>query len=98
MPAADPAMPEGHSEADVDSHHLRALLSDTADLAAVLDTEGKLGYLNRAGRRLLVLSDELETRPLSAFEVVAAADLRVLEAEVFPALQVDGFWTGNLTL
>ena len=95
---ADPAMPEGQRGADVHADHLRALLSDTGDLAAVLDTEGKVSYLNRAGRRLLVLSDGVESRPLSAFEVVAAADLRVLELEVFPALQIDGFWTGNLTL
>ena len=94
----DPAMPEGQRGADVHADHLRALLSDTGDLAAVLDTEGKVSYLNRAGRRLLVLSDGVESRPLSAFEVVAAADLRVLELEVFPALQIDGFWTGNLTL
>src|SRR6187401_2891781 len=95
---AEPATPEAQRGADVDAGHLRALLSDTADLAAVLDVEGKVGYLNRAGRRLLVLSDDLEARPLSAFEVLAAADLRVLEVDVFPALHVDGFWTGNLTL
>jgi len=95
---AEPATPEAQRGADVDAGHLRALLSDTGDLAAVLDAEGKVGYLNRAGRRLLVLSEELEARPLTVFEVVAAADLRALEVDVFPALNLDGFWTGNLTL
>ena len=96
--AADPALPGGQRGPDVDAEHLRALLADTADLAAVLDAEGHLLYLNRAGRRLLVLTSDLSGRPLSAFEVVAAADLRVLEVEVFPALHLDGWWTGNLTL
>ncbi|MFL6205505.1 MAG: putative bifunctional diguanylate cyclase/phosphodiesterase [Acidimicrobiales bacterium] len=96
--AADPALPGEQRGADVDAEHLRALLADTADLAAVLDAEGQLRYLNRAGRRLLVLSTELTGRPLSAFEVVAAADLRVLEVDVFPALHLDGWWSGNLTL
>ena len=96
--AADPALPGGQRGVEVDAEHLRALLADTADLAAVLDSEGHLRYLNRAGRRLLVLSSDLAARPLSAFEVVAAADLRVLEVDVFPALHLDGWWTGNLTL
>jgi diguanylate cyclase (GGDEF)-like protein len=96
--AADPALPGEQRGVDVDAEHLRALLADTADLAAVLDAEGHLRYLNRAGRRLLVLSSELVARPLTAFEVVVAADLRVLEVDVFPALHLDGWWTGNLTL
>ena len=96
--AAEPALPGGQREPDLDPEHLRALLADTADLAAVLDADGHLSYLNRAGRRLLVLSGGLDVRPRSAFEVVAAADLRVLEVDVFPALHLDGWWTGNLTL
>ena len=98
MSTADPALPGEQRGAEVDAEQLRALLADTADLAAVLDADGHLHYLNRAGRRLLVLSLELDARPLSAFEVVAAADLRVLEVDVFPALHLDGWWTGNLTL
>ena len=63
--AADPALPGEQRGVDVDAEHLRALLADTADLAAVLDAEGHLRYLNRAGRRLLVLSSELVARPLT---------------------------------
>ena len=37
--ASEPAMPEEHRGAHVDADHLRALLSDTADLAAVLDVD-----------------------------------------------------------
>jgi diguanylate cyclase (GGDEF)-like protein/PAS domain S-box-containing protein len=96
--AAEPASPGGQREAHVDAEHLRALLADTADMAAVLDPEGRVSYLNRAGRRLLVLQADVGAGSLSAFEVVAAADLRVLEVDVFPALHLDGWWTGNLTL
>src|SRR5688572_32899270 len=96
--AADPASPGEQRGVEVDAEHLRALLADTTDLAAVLDAEGRVSYLNRAGRRLLVLGSEPRARPLSAFELVAAADLRVLEVDVLPALHLDGWWTGNLTL
>ena len=98
MSQAEPALPGGQREAHVEAEHLRALLADTADMAAVLDPEGRVGYLNRAGRRLLVLPADVGAGSLSAFEVVAAADLRVLEVDVFPALHLDGWWTGNLTL
>ena len=43
-----------------------------------------------------MLPIEVLTRTLSAFEVMAAGDLRVLELEVLPALHLDGWWTGNL--
>ncbi len=96
--AADPATPGGGRDVDADASHLRALLADTADMAAVVEPDGKLRYLNRAGRRLLVLPMEVVTEALTVFEVMAAADLRVLELEVLPALHLDGWWTGNLTL
>jgi diguanylate cyclase (GGDEF)-like protein/PAS domain S-box-containing protein len=96
--AAEPALPGGEHEPDADAGHLRALLADTADMAAVVEPDGSLLYLNRAGRRLLVLPVEVLTRSLSAFELMAPADLRVLELEVLPALHLDGWWTGNLTL
>ena len=59
--AAEPALPGEEGEADADPEHLRALLADTADLAAILDLDGKVRYLNRAGRRLLVLPMEVLT-------------------------------------
>jgi len=96
--AAEPALPGPHPQTDADAEHLRALLEDTGDMAAVLEGDGRLRYLNRAGRRLLVLPAEVTTRSLSAFEVMAEGDIRVLELEVLPALHLDGWWTGNLTL
>jgi len=96
--SAEPALPGGHSDAEAGVGLLGALLADIADMAAVLDADGRLRYLNRAGRRLLALPTGVATDTLSAFEVIAARDLRVLEVDVMPALDLDGWWTGNLTL
>jgi diguanylate cyclase (GGDEF)-like protein len=95
--AADPAVPEG-PQREADTAHLRALLADTSDLAAVLDADGRVRYLNRAGRRLLVLPADTDATTLTASELLAPVDQRALDVEVFPALHLDGWWTGNLTM
>jgi diguanylate cyclase (GGDEF)-like protein len=97
--AADPA-PSGAPGHDrpPDAAHLRALLADTLDLAAVLDPDGKLRYLNRAGRRLLALHPDVPISSISAFDIVGAADQAALEREILPALDTEGWWTGNLTI
>jgi diguanylate cyclase (GGDEF)-like protein len=96
--SADPALPGGHPETDADSEQLRALLADTSDLAAVLEIDGTLRYLNRAGRRLLVLAPAADDDALTIYELVSAGDLRTIEVDILPALHLDGWWSGNLTL
>lgn len=93
-PIATEPEPEELPELDV----LRALLADTVDLAAVLEPDGKLGYLNRAGRRLLALHRDAPTTTVNLFDLVAATDQPLLERAVLPALESDGWWTGNLAI
>jgi diguanylate cyclase (GGDEF)-like protein/PAS domain S-box-containing protein len=94
---AEPALPEEQEESP-ELRHLRALLEDTLDLAAVLDRDGRLRYLNRGGYRLLVLAPDRPAHDLSVLEVVAASDLATIDQEIRPALRRDGWWTGNLTV
>jgi diguanylate cyclase (GGDEF)-like protein len=97
--ASDPALAGAADQDGIpELAHLRALLADTVDLAAVLELDGKLRYLNRAGRRLLGLGSEVPLRTISAFDLVASIDQPILEREVLPALHADGWWTGNLTV
>ena len=86
------------AELPVDPDHLRALLADTVDLAAILELDGKVRYLNRAGHRLLSLAPDVDVSTVSAFELIADIDQQVLEHEILPALDADGWWTGNLAL
>jgi diguanylate cyclase (GGDEF)-like protein len=78
--------------------HVRALLADLGDLAAVLDLDGTVRYLNRAGQRLLNLHPDVSVTSLVAFDLVAGIDQPVLEREILPALHADGWWTGNLAI
>lgn len=94
--AAEPAPPGNHDGVTVAG--LRALLADTSDLAAVLDDDGRFQYVNRAGRRLLALPAEAVLADLSAFDVVAPVDRHLVEAEVRPAIHLDGWWTGTIAI
>jgi diguanylate cyclase (GGDEF)-like protein len=97
--ASEPAL-QGDVEVGrpVAAKHLRALLSDTVDLAAVLELNGQIEYLNRAGLRLLALHADAPTSTVNVFDLIAPVDQPVLEREVLPALDADGWWTGNLAI
>ncbi|MGH9276414.1 MAG: putative bifunctional diguanylate cyclase/phosphodiesterase [Acidimicrobiales bacterium] len=86
------------SDLPVDPEHLRALLADTVDLAAVLELDGKVRYLNRAGHRLLALLPDAAVATVSAFDLIAEIDQPLLGHEILPALETDGWWTGNLAV
>jgi diguanylate cyclase (GGDEF)-like protein len=92
-PAA--AAPEG---SEPDPAFLRALLNDAGDLAAVLETDGRCSYLNRAGRRLLGVLPATAPSSLSLYDIVAEVDRPRLEDEVLPAIGEHAVWSGQLLL
>jgi len=87
----------GEAARAVDPVLLASLLEDSIDLAAVLEWNGRVRYLNRAGRRMLGVAED-RADPVDALSLVAAADRGLVTSEVLPALRTDGWWTGNLTL
>jgi diguanylate cyclase (GGDEF)-like protein len=74
----------------------RALLADTVDLAAVIEVEGKVSYLNRAGHRLLLLPASTPPGTRDVLDLLAPADQSIWVEEVFPTLAASGLWSGSL--
>lgn len=97
--AFEPAL-AGAADDDVplDPDHLRALLADIVDLAAVLEPDGAVSYLNRAGRRLLGLRPDAPIGRLNGFEAISPSDQGIMQRELLPALAADGWWTGNIAV
>jgi diguanylate cyclase (GGDEF)-like protein len=85
-------------EPDVDPALLHALLADMTDLAAVIDPDGRLSFLNPAGRRLLLLHAEVTPRTLSAWDLVVPDDRELVLDDVVATLDRTGTWSGNLNL
>src|SRR3546814_19204002 len=96
---ADPA-PSGETQQPaVDAAtgvHLRALLKDTLDLAAILDRDGSLRYLNGGGRRLLVLSPGARATDLTVADLVIESERSIIDDEIRPALRTAGWWSGTV--
>ncbi|HEX4866091.1 MAG TPA: diguanylate cyclase, partial [Acidimicrobiales bacterium] len=97
--AFEPALAGAADEdAPLAPEHLRALLADIVDLAAVVEPDGSVCYLNRAGRRLLGLRPDAPIGRLNAFASISPSDQGVVQRELLPALAADGWWTGNIAV
>lgn len=77
-----------------------ALLTDTTDLAAVLDGSWRCRFLNRAGRRILGLSHDhdLDRDPVTLPEFLDEGTRSLLEVTVRPELEHRGLWKGTIVL
>ncbi len=74
---------------------LSAVVEATPDFVAMADDEGRLIFMNAAGRRLVGIGAD---EPLDGFGLGSCAPPRVQEAlhqELLPALQQKGFWSGE---
>ncbi|MFO1422618.1 MAG: PAS domain S-box protein [Candidatus Competibacteraceae bacterium] len=77
---------------------LRILLDEAVDFISTADLNGRVGYLNRAGRRLVGID---ETADIGQFQIADmhppwAADLILSEA--FPTALQGGVWRGETAL
>ena len=91
-----PTDPPGAAPAPPAADLLAALVDDSADLAAVLDGDGRIVHLNPAGRQLL----ELDRDPSGVLlaDMCAPSVRPRLEEEILPAVRSGTVWRGALTL
>ena len=83
---------------DEERLRLAAILETTTDVVTLADAEGRVVYINRAGRELLGLSasDEVSGLALSTFQPVGSASRTSDEALRTAARE--GVWSGESTL
>ena len=83
-------------ESDGLHHWLRSIVEATTDVVATCDEDGKLLYLNRAGRRLLGLDpDGDDLTGASGFDFYPGWAAQLLRDEAVPAARRDGTWQGE---
>src|SRR3546814_15496144 len=86
---ADPA-PSGETQQPaVDAAtrvHLRALLEDTLDLAAILDRDSSLRSLNGGRRRLLLLSPGSRATALTVVALLLETERSIIHPQLRPDL------------
>ena len=74
---------------------LVAILEATSDLVSITDREGRLVYLNRAGRKMLGIDALADLTRHNLREFHGAASVHVVLTEGIPTAIRDGAWSGD---
>ena len=77
---------------------LVAILEATPDLVGIADLEGRVSYLNRAGRKMLGMDELVDLTKHNLREFYDAANARVVVTEGIPTAIRDGAWSGETEL
>jgi PAS domain S-box-containing protein len=85
-------------EAQETQARLAAILQVTPDVVATADAEGRVLFLNSAGRRLKGLHPEGALAGLMLTELLAKATAESLDRVILPAAARDGVWSGESQL
>ena len=72
------------------------LIRNSGELVGMADLDGRLTYLNEAGRRLVGVAAETDAATMTLADLLPAADRRRLEHEIMPQVHRDGRWEGDL--
>ncbi|HEU4951976.1 MAG TPA: ATP-binding protein [Holophagaceae bacterium] len=76
----------------------RALIENNPDFVAMADLEGRVTYLNPAGRRLVGLPSQEAARSLSIRDFLTEEGLQRSRDIEVPAVKAQGHWTGESSL
>ncbi|HSD61748.1 MAG TPA: PAS domain S-box protein [Burkholderiales bacterium] len=89
---------EERRQAQASEQRLAEILAATPDVVAISDAEGRVLYLNPAGRRILGLGKDDPLRDLNASRNYTPRAFQVMESVALPAALRDGVWTGETAL
>jgi len=81
--------------ADEERERLNEILETTSDLVAIATLDGKLRYINAAGRHLLGLETEADITRHVIADVHPAWAARIIFEEAIPAALERGLWQGE---
>lgn len=77
---------------------LASIVEATSDFIAISDTDGKLLFLNRAGRRLAGLAPEDPVDKVNIKALLPKSEFQRLTQEVMPLVQETSGWAGQSSL
>jgi PAS domain S-box-containing protein len=85
-------------QAQKEQARLVAILEATSDLVGMIDTEGKLLYLNPSGRKLLLLPDDCDIHTVRVAQLHPPDTMEIIRTQALPTLIKDGLWAGETVL
>jgi PAS domain S-box-containing protein len=82
--------------AEEETRRLAAVVEQSGDFIGVAGLDGRVAWVNAAGRRLVGLTDPESVRGTTVQDYFDPADWPGIAATVFPAVDADGHWQGEL--
>jgi PAS domain S-box-containing protein len=83
-------------DAEIEVQRLAALVQQSNDFIGIADTAGKLIFANQAGLAMLGLDSLEAAQKIPAIEYFAPEDRTRIEHVMWPALQAEGHWSGEI--
>ncbi len=77
---------------------LRALIEHSTDFVALADLQGRLTYLNGAGRRMIGVAANADIAALQVTDYVTPASRELFRTTVIPTTREKGLWEGEMQL
>ncbi|HET7274663.1 MAG TPA: PAS domain S-box protein [Longimicrobiaceae bacterium] len=84
--------------AESGEHRLATILDATPEFVGTLDPNGRVLYLNRAGRRMLDLSPDYDVSALNFPDLYSQAETERMLRDGLPTALATGIWSGETAL
>jgi PAS domain S-box-containing protein len=85
-------------EVEVHRERLEQLIQHSTDFVALADVEGRLTFLNAAGRRMIGMDEAADLSGLDFTTYVAPGSLEMFRSTVLPTARAAGIWEGEMQL
>ncbi len=84
--------------AEQETARLMEILENTPDVIGMADAQGRVVYMNKAGRRLRGLSSEADLDGMQIADFHPAWAAKIIHEEAIPAADRQGYWSGDLAM
>lgn len=81
--------------AEMELMKFKSLVENSVDLIGMSDSEGKLLFINKNGRKTIGLNVDSDISNLSIFDIAASDDRDLIANEILPMLTKQGTWKGQ---
>ncbi|QSQ27175.1 PAS domain S-box protein [Pyxidicoccus parkwayensis] len=85
-------------QGELERRRLVSVVESTPDVIGIHDVDGRVLYVNEAGRKLLGLESLAEIQGTSMLDHIHPEDRRLIEREALVAVQRKGQWMGDFRL
>lgn len=89
---------EAQRQAEATQNRLNTIIEATTDFISVMDIQGQLFYLNRAGRAMLGFEDTEDVIGFPVTDALPLTSRRAIIQDIFPMVQREGIWSGEMAL